>query len=58
MEAAKKILLIEDDSMINSSLSYALSEKGDEVIARMLLRNAAGLIILIKPAAWLLSMQF
>ena len=44
MKTAKKILLIEDDSMISSSLSYALSKKGDEVIACMLLRDAVGLL--------------
>jgi len=44
MKTAKKILLIEDDSMISSSLSYALSEKGYEVIACMLLRDAVGLL--------------
>lgn len=40
----KKILLIEDDSLISSCLSYALSEKGYEVTPCMLLRDAASLI--------------
>jgi len=44
METAKKILLIGDDSMISSSLSYALFEKGYKVIACMLLRDAVGLL--------------
>jgi two-component system catabolic regulation response regulator CreB len=40
----QKILLIEDDNTIRSILSYALSQKGYEVLDCMFIRDAAALV--------------